>query len=198
MTVSITRQDHTAAGLRLEAARCNDAAYARRVLALAFVLEGVSRKTAAETCGMDRQTLRDWVYRYNAEGLPGLYNRPHAGGPVGKLSEAQTAEVAEWVRSGPDLAKDKIVRWRLKDLQQRIADRFQVEMHERSVGKILGRLNFSHISARPRNPKADKAAQEAHKKTSPSSFRKPFPKRPAVARSNFGGRTRRESASKVA
>jgi transposase len=39
------------------------------MLAIALVLEGVDRATAAETCGMDRQTLRDWVHRYNAEGL---------------------------------------------------------------------------------------------------------------------------------
>jgi transposase len=33
------------------------------MLAIALVLEGKDRKTAAETCGMDRQTLRDWVHR---------------------------------------------------------------------------------------------------------------------------------------
>ena len=69
MTVSVTRQDHTASDLRSEAARSKDAAYARRTLALALVLEGTPRRTAAETCGMDRQTLRDRVHRYNAEGL---------------------------------------------------------------------------------------------------------------------------------
>jgi len=35
------------------------------------VLDGLDRKMAAETCGMNRQTLRDWVHRYNAEGLAG-------------------------------------------------------------------------------------------------------------------------------
>ena len=49
-------------------------AAARRILALALMLDGVDRKTAAETCGMDRQTLRDWVHRYNAAGLAGLRN----------------------------------------------------------------------------------------------------------------------------
>ncbi|WP_366518331.1 helix-turn-helix domain-containing protein [uncultured Paracoccus sp.] len=45
------------------------------MLALALVMEGVDRKTAAESCGMDRQTLRDWVHRYISEGLAGLSNR---------------------------------------------------------------------------------------------------------------------------
>lgn len=198
MTVRIVREDHTPAELRAEAARSRDAAYARRLLALAFVMEGAARKAAAETCGMDRQTLRDWVVRYNAEGLAGLCNRAHAGGPVGKLTEAQTAELADWVRSGPDPEEDNVVRWRLKDLQHRIAGRFQVAMHERSVGKLLARLNFSHISARPRNPKANEAAQEAHKKTSPNSLRKPFRTGHATGPLNSGGRTKPGSVSKAA
>src|SRR5947209_1273963 len=35
-----------------------------RMLALALVMEGENRETAARQCGMDRQTLRDWVHRY--------------------------------------------------------------------------------------------------------------------------------------
>src|SRR5882757_5539304 len=70
--VSITRLDLTASELRKAASGEKDSAAARRILALALVLDGVDRKTAAETCGMDRQTLRDWVHRYNAEGLLGF------------------------------------------------------------------------------------------------------------------------------
>ncbi|WP_043344038.1 helix-turn-helix domain-containing protein, partial [Belnapia moabensis] len=75
MAVVITRQDLSADALRQAAARSRDANAARRMLALALVLEGQSRTDAAATCGMDRQTLRDWVHRYNAEGLAGLVNR---------------------------------------------------------------------------------------------------------------------------
>src|SRR5450759_1419777 len=64
--VSITRLDLTASELRQEASVEKNGAAARRILALALVLGGMDRKTAAETCGMDRQTLRDWVHRYNA------------------------------------------------------------------------------------------------------------------------------------
>ena len=72
--VSITRLDLAASELRKAASGEKDSAAARRILALALVLDGVDRKTAAETCGMDRQTLRDWVHRYNAAGLAGLRN----------------------------------------------------------------------------------------------------------------------------
>ena len=66
MAVRITRKDKSAGELRQEAARCRDGKAARRMLAIALVLDGVDRKTAAENCGMDRQTLRDWAHRYNA------------------------------------------------------------------------------------------------------------------------------------
>ena len=198
MTVPIVRHDHTPTELRAEAARSKQGSDARRVLALALVIEGSARKAAAETCGMDRQTLRDWVIRYNADGLAGLHDRPHAGGPASKLTDAQQSELADWIRSGPTPGEDKVVRWRLKDLQRRLAARFQVTMHERSVGKVLARLNFSHVSARPRNPKADAAAQAAHKKTSTTLLRKSFPIGPATGPSSSGGRTRRGSVSKAA
>lgn len=114
--IKITRTDLDAAGLRRAAGRSRDAAAARRMLALALVLEGASRTQAAEAAGMDRQTLRDWVHRCNAEGLAGLSDRQGAVGPRRRLSPEQEAEVAEWVRRGPDLADHGVVRWRRADL----------------------------------------------------------------------------------
>jgi hypothetical protein len=58
MAVEITRKDLTPAQVRLAAGRTKDARAARRMLAIALVLEGVGRKSAAETCGMERQTAR--------------------------------------------------------------------------------------------------------------------------------------------
>jgi transposase len=55
---------------------------ARRMLAIARVLEGCSRTEAAETCAMERQTLRDWVHRFNASGLDGLLDQPRRNGPL--------------------------------------------------------------------------------------------------------------------
>ena len=79
MTIAVTRRELDAGGLRREAARCRDARAARRMLALALVLEGASREDAARAAGMDRQTLPDWVHRYNEEGLVGLRDRPRSG-----------------------------------------------------------------------------------------------------------------------
>ena len=71
MTVAITRLDVSAADLREAAARTSDAKAARRMLAIALLLEGWSREAAAEACAMERQTVRDWVHRYNESGLDG-------------------------------------------------------------------------------------------------------------------------------
>ena len=152
--IAITRRELTAGELRVAAGRTKDAGAARRMLAIALVLEGVDRRTAAESCGMDRQTLRDWVHRYNAEGLAGLGNRC---GPARRrrLTPAQMAEFTAWVEAGPDPARDGVVRWRRKDLKQRIATAFAVELHERTVGKYLAAEGYRRLSVRPHHPKAD-------------------------------------------
>ena len=79
MAVEVTRRDLSAAELRRAAARSRDANAARRMLAIALVLDGHSREDAAAACGMDRQTLRDWVVRFNDAGVDGLRDQPRAG-----------------------------------------------------------------------------------------------------------------------
>ena len=166
--VEITRMDLDAAGLRRAAGRSRAAAAARRMLALALVLEGKSRTDAAQAAGMDRQTLRDWVHRYNEEGLSGLSDR-HAGGTRPLLSPDQEAEIAQWVRQGPDLAEHGVVRWRRADLARAIEARFGVKMAERSISDVLRRLGFRRLVARPRHPGHDPAAQASFRTTSPPS-----------------------------
>lgn len=160
--IAITRREMTAAELRSASGKARSARVARRMLAIALVLEG---ETAAETCGMDRQTLCDWVHRYNAEGLPGLANR-RSPGPPRLLSAEQTARLAARVEAGPDPKVDRVVRWRRIDLKRWIEAEFGVVMHERTVGKQLRELGYRRLSVRPRHPKADEAAQEAFKKAS--------------------------------
>lgn len=166
--VEITRTELSAIELRRAATRSRDADAARRMLAIALVLEGQSRKEAAESCGMDRQTLRDWVTRYNAEGLPGLSDRLSPG-PAFRLTPEQMAALFEIVEAGPDPAVDHVVRWRRLDLRRVIAERWGVDLHERSVGKLLHRLGFAKLSVRPKHPKSDPAAQaEWEKKLQPT------------------------------
>jgi transposase len=160
------------------------------------VLDGVDRRTAAETCGMDRQTLRDWVHRYNAAGLAGLRNlkSPGAGS---KLTVRQQAELAELVEAGPDPAVHGVVRWRRIDLRDELQRRFGITLHERSVGKVLAKLGYRKLSVRPRHPQADEEAQETFKKTSPRQSRRKSPTAPKASRSKSGSRMRPGSASRA-
>lgn len=170
----------------------------RRALAMALVLEGKTRMEAARSTGMDRQTLRDWVHRYNELGLEGLRNRANPGAPPRKLTQAQESQLAEWVRRGPEPEHHKIVRWRLVDLRDEIAREFGIWMHERTVGKVMARLKFRRISVRPRHPDQDAAAQEAHKKTSPTSSLPPSPSTRVESPSSSGGRMKPGSGSRAA
>ena len=194
--VELTRRELDAAGLRRAAACCKDAAAARRMLALALVVEGRSRQEAASSCGMDRQSLRDWVHRYNAAGLAGLSNKRAPGSPP-KLDRGQSAMVAGWVRAGPQLAEDGVVRWRRIDLACKIEKEWGICLAERSVGELLRRLGFRRVSVRPLHPKQDAAALEAHKKTSPIWCAALSPSTPGANLSKSGGRTRLGSASKA-
>ena len=162
-SVKVERGDFDAAQLRAEAARATDAKKARRILAIAMVLDGHPRLLAAKASGMDRQTLRDWVHRYNADGLAGLSDRPRSGRKP-QLTAEQMKEFDGWVQAGPDPKEDGVVRWRCVDLRDRIKSRFTVSFHERSIGKLLNTLEFSSISGRPIHPQSDLEAQEAFKK----------------------------------
>jgi len=168
MAVAITRQDVSVGDLRHEAGRTRDAKAGRRMLAIACVMEGQSREDAAECCGMDRQTLRDWVHRFNADGLAGLADLPRRNGPKPCLSSEQEAVVAGWVEQGPDLARDGVVRWRCVDLQDRIKREWSISLHERTVGKLLRRLAFRRLSVRPQHPKSDPETQALFEASSPA------------------------------
>ncbi|MGY2049773.1 helix-turn-helix domain-containing protein [Methylobacterium sp. JK268] len=113
----------TADELRAEARRLKDVAQARRCLALAAVLDGQPRSAAATLAGMDRQTLRDWVHRYNAEGIAGLCDRPRPG-RLARMGAEQRADLDTLVEDGADVARDGVVRWRWADLKKVLSARF--------------------------------------------------------------------------
>jgi len=163
--LKVSREDHTAGELRAVASKSRDGDQVRRLLALALVLEGVSRGSAAERNGMDRQTLRDWVHRYNDVGIDGLKSL-HSPGRRRFLNEAQMAELLALAVKGPDPEKDKVVRWRCVDLRDEIERRFSVTVHENTVGVWLREMKLTRLQPRPFHPKKDPAAQEAFKKTS--------------------------------
>jgi transposase len=165
------RTDFRAGELRQLAKRAADADQARRLLSLAAVLDGMSRKDAAAIGAMDRQTLRDWAHRFNQKGPAGLINGK-APGPIPKLSAEHKQELKRIVEIGPDLARDGVVRWRCVDLRRVIKERFDVDLDEVSIGRVLKELGFAHVSPRPQHPKQDPQAIAAFKKTFQPGWRR--------------------------
>ena len=163
------REHYSAEALRAQARRSKDVNQSRRLLSLAAVRDGMDRGSAARIGGMDRQTLRDWVHRFNASDPEGLIDN-WTEGPKPRLSEPQLAEFAQIVEAGPDWERDGVVRWRRIDLKRVIAERFGVHFHPRYVGKLLHKLGFSHMSARSRHPAQDERIIEAFKNVWPAPF----------------------------
>lgn len=159
------RDDVPAAELRRLARLEGDGRVACRLLALANALDGMSRVAAAEQAGMDRQTLRDWVIRFNAVGVEGLSDRPRSGRPS-FLSEGQLASLKTWVLRGPDPERDGRSSWTANDLCRLVEARFGVSYSENGMLRLLHDLDLSWQKTRPVHPQADPKAQEAFKKSS--------------------------------
>ena len=165
------RTDFTSSQLRRLARRSKDATQTRRLLSIAAVLDGASREDAAKIGGMDRQTLRDWVIRFNAQGPVGLINIPSPGVPP-KLDDTHKTFLASIVDEGPIPAIHGVVRWRACDLIMRLHEEFGLSVSDDTVYRALRELGFSHLSARPKAYQQNAEAMDAFKKTLPYVWRK--------------------------
>ena len=164
MAALAIRQDRTPAVLRREAKGESDARVARRILAIANALDGMSRADAARSAGMDRQTLRDWVLRYNEHGLDGLCDRWGDGRPP-RLTPEEQAELLGIVLAGSDPETTGISAYTREDLAAICAQRFGKSFHPSSMSRVLKRLGLSRQKTRPSHPLKDPAAQAAFKKS---------------------------------
>lgn len=144
---------------RLEA----DGRVAARLLAIANALSGMSRRVAAEAAGMDRQTLRDWVHRFNADGIAGLADRPRSGRRT-RLGDGEQAVLKAMILRGPDPETDGVSAWRVADVCRLCRERFGVDYSEAGMLRLMKGLDLSHQKTRPRHPQSDPAARRAFEK----------------------------------
>lgn len=161
----LIRRDLSAEELRRLARREGDGRVGRRLLGLANALDGMSRATAARAAGMDRQTLRDWVIRYNQGGVAALSDAWGDGRPCG-LTEGQQATLRAIVLAGADPAVHGVSTWRVVDLCGIVRQRFGIGYSESGLAKLLHALDLSWQTPRPQHPDSDAAGQAAFKKSS--------------------------------
>lgn len=168
MAALTIRKDRTPVMLRKLAKAEEDARVARRMLAIANALDGMSREAAAQTAGMDRQTLRDWVMRYNENGIDGLLDRWDGGRPP-RLEPDELSELYAIVMAGPDPEIDGVCAFTREDLVRICEKRFGKTMHRATMGRLLRSMGLSRQKARPSHPQKDPASQEAFKKSPAAS-----------------------------
>lgn len=157
------RTDIDAGTLRRLARRETNGRVVTRMLALANAVDGMDRRKAAETAGMDRQTLRDWVIRFNQKGIAGLRDEPHTGRkPL--LREGQQAALRAIVLRGPDPDKDGVSSFRVVDLCRIVEERFGIAFSQSGMRRMLKSLDLSWQKTRPKHPQAKPREAEAFKK----------------------------------
>src|SRR5690349_14105509 len=161
-----TRRDLGAAELRALARQESDARVLRRLLALAMALDGTNREAAARPAGMERQSLRDWAVRDNAEGVEGPRDRERPGRPA-LLAPELEEELRQVNEAGPDPERDGVVEYRVRHIRDLAPRHFGADYSRSGMQGRLHRMKLSYLKPRPIHPKADLAAQEAFKKTSP-------------------------------
>ena len=160
-SVAITNTDHTADGLKALVRKCKDKNQSRRLRAIARVIEGEhTRAEIARQACVDRQTLCDWVNRYNARGADGLKDIQRSGRPP-KLDPEQRAEVGRWMQEGPAAG---VPSWTIGLVRERTAEVFKVALSMESIRTLMHSLGFRKLSPRPIHPKADPQKQEDFRK----------------------------------
>jgi transposase len=167
MPMLTIRDDLTSEQLRRLARRERDPRVGRRLLAIANALDRMSRAMAAKLAGMDRQTLRDWVIRYNEHGVAGLGDRWGGGRPTA-VSEGELAAVKAAILQAVCRSGDAKPAYRIVDVAAMIEERTGVRYSVSGTHRLMKTMGLSYQKTRPSHPKADPAARERFKKLSPA------------------------------
>jgi len=131
----------------------------QRILAIRLIVMGRTVPQAAPVIGLKERQLRNWVHRFQAEGLEGLRDRPRPGQPKHLLSSQQEAFKAR-VRHPP---RGTVLRGR--DIRRLLQEDFHASYSMAGTYFLLHRLGFSSLSPRPVHPQTNPEAQADFKKT---------------------------------
>ncbi len=175
------RGDYEAGALRAAAKRSKDGPQARRLLALAAIYDGATRTEAAKIGGVGLQVVRDWVLKFNAHGPDGLIDRKALGQPP-RLNEEHRAALATILENGPIPAVHGVVRWRIVDLCQWIFEEFRVAVSQQTLSRVLRKMGYRKLSARPRHHAQAAGAIEDFKKVFPPAWKRSDARRASILR----------------
>jgi len=165
------RDDFDGRALHAAAKRSKDGGQTRRLLALAAIYDGATRTEAAKIGGVGLQVVRDWVLKFNAHGPDGLIDRKAPGQPP-RLNNEHRAALAAILESGPIPAVHGVVRWRIVDLCQWMFEEFRVAVSQQTLSRMLRKMGYRKLSARPRHYAQADGAIEDFKKASPRAWKR--------------------------
>ena len=117
---------------------------------------------AAKAVGLKQRQTRNWIHRFNAEGVNGLQDRPRPGQPV-KLPRQKEQAFRKRIEKGAT-PKDHTRNLRVKDIQRILRKEFGANYCLGGTYFLLHRLGFSSLVPRPRHHQADLQAQVEFKK----------------------------------
>jgi transposase len=173
------RGDFDADRVRVVARRSKDGPQARRLLAMAAVYDGSTRTEAAKIGGVTLQVVRDWVLKFNAHGPDGLIDRK-AKGQAPRLNDQHRAALAAILESGPIPAAHGVVRWRIVDLCQWTFEEFRVAVSPQTMSRVLRKMGYRKLSARPRHHAQAAGAIEDFKKVFPAAWKRSGARRASI------------------
>jgi len=131
-------------------------------LAVRLVVIANTLPQAAKAVGLKWRQTRNWIHRFNAEGINGLPDRSRPGQPV-KLPRQKEPALREWIDKGAG-PNDPTRNLRVKDIQRILREEFGTDYCLGGICFLLHRLGFSSLVPRPRHPQADPQAQAEFKK----------------------------------
>lgn len=131
----------------------------KRGLAIALVMEGMSRVEAGRLTDQSDQAVKDAITRYNCEGVAGLKDRPHTGRPP-KLEAERRQELHDIALKGPDVETEHLSAYTREDLAGIAKEKWGVDYAVTSIGRILRKTGLSRQKMRPSHPKKNPEAVE--------------------------------------
>ena len=135
------RRDFSAKELRSLALACSDPKEARRLQALAVILDGGSNRAAAKSVGVTPLPVRGWVKSFNLHGPDGLKSRKSPGRST-TLNDKQRRALARIVKADPPPGLLVAERWRVIDLVQWVWEKFEVRITKQTLRRELRVLGF--------------------------------------------------------
>jgi transposase len=120
----------------------------------------------SDRLGYCRQSISEWIQRYNAGGINALFDRPRPGQPK-HLTTANEMLFKKRILDGPK-ESDGVATFTGKFLIKILKDEFNVKYGLSGVYKLLERLKLSSLLPRPKHEKNDLNAMKKWEEELPS------------------------------